>query len=42
MLLGHCQAVCDVPAACFATELMEAYPDAKVILTNRDIDAWYL
>jgi hypothetical protein len=35
------EAVCDVPAACFAEELMTAYPNAKVILTNRDIDAWF-
>jgi hypothetical protein len=40
-LLGHCQAVCDWPAACFGKELIEAYPDAKVILTNRDIDSWH-
>ncbi|KAI9719836.1 MAG: hypothetical protein M1828_006057 [Chrysothrix sp. TS-e1954] len=41
MLLGHCQAVCDFPACAFAPELIAAYPDAKVILTNRPIDAWY-
>lgn len=41
MLLGHCQAVCDFPACAFAEELIEAYPDAKVILTNRPVDAWY-
>lgn len=40
-LLGHCQAVCDIPAMHFAEELMETYPDAKVILTNRNIDAWH-
>ena len=40
-LLGHCQAVCDFPACAFAPELIEAYPDAKVILTNRPVDAWY-
>ncbi|KAJ5367146.1 hypothetical protein N7541_001087 [Penicillium brevicompactum] len=34
-------AVTDVPAACFAEELIHAYPEAKVILTYRDIDAWY-
>ncbi|GLI77737.1 hypothetical protein PoHVEF18_006030 [Penicillium ochrochloron] len=45
LLLGDYQlgveAVCDVPAACFAEELMTAYPNAKVILTNRDVDAWF-
>ena len=40
-LLGHCQAVCDVPAIHFADELMDTYPDAKVILTTRDVDAWH-
>jgi hypothetical protein len=40
-LLGHCQAVCDWPAAAFAKELIEAYPEAKVILTNRDVDSWH-
>lgn len=35
------QAVTDIPAACFAPELIAAYPEAKVILSNRDIDAWH-
>lgn len=33
-LLGHCQGISDVPAILFAMELIEAYPDAKVILTH--------
>ncbi|KAI6716159.1 NAD dependent epimerase/dehydratase [Diplocarpon mali] len=40
-LLGHCQAVCDWPAICFAKELVEAYPEAKVILTTRNVDTWH-
>jgi hypothetical protein len=40
-LLGHCQAICDWPAVAFAKELIEAYPDAKVVLNDRDIDSWY-
>lgn len=40
-LLGHCQAVSDIPALCFAEELIAAYPEAKVILTVRDVDSWY-
>lgn len=40
-LLGHCQAVCDLPAAAFAAELISTYPKAKVILTNRDVDSWH-
>ncbi|KAI9703735.1 MAG: hypothetical protein M1836_007505 [Candelina mexicana] len=41
MLLGHCQATCDWPSAAFYEELITAYPEAKVILNTRDIDAWY-
>ena len=40
-LLGHCEAVTDFPSAVFAHELMAAYPDAKVILSTRNIDSWY-
>lgn len=39
-LLGHCRAVTDVPSMCFAPELIEAYPEAKVVLSARDPDAW--
>lgn len=40
-LLGGSQAVCDWPAIAFARELIEAYPEAKVVLTNRDVDSWH-
>lgn len=40
-LLGNCQAVCDWPAIAFAKELIEAYPEAKVVLTTRDVDSWH-
>lgn len=41
-LLGHAVAVTDAAANSFATELIEAYPDAKVILnTRRNTDAWH-
>jgi len=40
-LLGHCMAVADLPCVAFAAELMEAYPDAKVILTNRSPESWH-
>jgi len=41
-LLGHCMAVTDNPCAIFCDELLEAYPDAKVILTVRDnVDVWH-
>ena len=31
----------DTPAIAFAEDLIKAYPEAKVILVNRDIDKWY-
>lgn len=34
-------AVTDVPAICFASELVTAYPAAKVVLVKRDTEAWY-
>jgi hypothetical protein len=41
-LLGHCMAVTDVPCVTFWQELMDAYPEAKVVLTVRDsADVWY-
>ena len=40
-LLGHCQAVCDWPSIAFAKELIEAYPEAKVVLAGRDVNSWY-
>ncbi|OJJ65681.1 hypothetical protein ASPBRDRAFT_79673 [Aspergillus brasiliensis CBS 101740] len=40
-LLGDMDASTDVPAVWFASELLQAYPDAKVILNRRrDIQAW--
>lgn len=40
-ILGKCQAVCDLPAALFGAELAEIYPEAKVIILNRDPEKWY-
>lgn len=40
-LLGHCQAVCDLPTTAFIPELIAAYPDAKLILTPREENSWY-
>ncbi|KAJ3474314.1 hypothetical protein NLG97_g9901 [Lecanicillium saksenae] len=40
-ILGDSQAVLDMPAAYFAEELIEAYPDAKIILTVRDTESWF-
>ncbi|KAJ7161970.1 putative NAD dependent epimerase/dehydratase [Mycena crocata] len=40
-LLGDCQAVADIPHILFAEELIAAYPDAKVVLTNRAPESWW-
>ncbi|EMR65244.1 hypothetical protein UCREL1_7776 [Eutypa lata UCREL1] len=41
-LIGHSVAVTDAVGSVFAAELIAAYPDAKVILNQRDdIDAWH-
>ncbi|OLN83365.1 hypothetical protein CCHL11_03074 [Colletotrichum chlorophyti] len=41
-LLGHCVAVTDAAASCFAAEMIKAYPEAKVVLNvRRDLDAWH-
>lgn len=39
-LFGDHQATVDWPSAFFYQELMEAYPDAKVLLSVRDGDSW--
>lgn len=39
-LLGNYDGVADVPCATFAEELIEAYPEAKVVLNHRDVDQW--
>lgn len=38
---GYEQPVCDTPCIAFAPELIAAYPDAKVVLVERDVDKWY-
>ena len=40
-LLGHCQAVTDLPTSAFIPELIAAYPDVKLILTQREENSWY-
>lgn len=40
-LVGPYKAAVDWPASFFWRELMKAYPDAKIILTERDPEAWY-
>ncbi|KAI0123376.1 P-loop containing nucleoside triphosphate hydrolase protein [Xylariales sp. AK1849] len=40
-LIGEYRAVTDGPFCHFGPELMAAYPQAKVILVERDIDSWF-
>ncbi|KAF9877572.1 nad dependent epimerase [Colletotrichum karsti] len=39
-LFGNYEAVTDM-GSFFAVQLVEAYPDAKVILVERDVDSWF-
>ena len=40
-ILGHVGATTDMPCILFGKELVELYPEAKVVLVERDIDSWY-
>jgi hypothetical protein len=40
-LLGDSGAVTDMPCHFFSAELMEFYPEAKIVLVERDIDSWF-
>ncbi|KAM0559912.1 hypothetical protein ACHAPJ_003862 [Fusarium lateritium] len=41
-IIGHSVAVTDAAGSVFAAELIDAYPDAKVVLNCRkDLDAWH-
>ena len=41
-VLGHYEAVTDQPCCLFGSDLIEAYPDARIILNRRkDVDDWY-
>lgn len=41
-LLADYSAVTDVPALAFSEDLISAYPEAKVVLMERDIEKWYI
>jgi sulfotransferase family protein len=41
LLFGGYRSTVDWPGAAFYEQLMQAYPDARVILTVRDPDRWY-
>lgn len=40
-ILSHCNAITDQQGAIFAKELIQSYPEAKVILNWRDSTDWY-
>ena len=40
-LLGHVGATTDQPCAIFTEELVNAYPEVKVVLVERDVEKWY-
>ena len=40
-ILGHIGATTDSPCILFGKEMVEFYPEAKVVLVERDIDSWY-
>lgn len=40
-LFGGFRATVDWPGAAYWRELVDAYPDAKVVLTVRDVDKWF-
>ncbi|KAG0650482.1 hypothetical protein D0Z07_2961 [Hyphodiscus hymeniophilus] len=41
-ILGHCQAATDQPAFLLSPDLLDAYPEAKVILNQRrDVQTWF-
>lgn len=40
-LLGHVGAVTDAPCNLFAAELTTFYPEAKIVLVERDLDSWF-
>jgi hypothetical protein len=40
-ILGGFQGISDAPATLFTDEHLANYPNAKVIITHRDVDKWY-
>jgi hypothetical protein len=39
-IFGPYDAVLEIPVICFVEELIAAYPEAKVIVTQQDVDSW--
>ena len=40
-VLGAYRGVTETPCIAFWEELMDAYPDAKILLVDRDLEEWY-
>ncbi|WP_119394778.1 sulfotransferase family protein [Salinibius halmophilus] len=40
-MLADYQSIVDFPGCIFFEQLMQAFPEAKVVLTERDADSWY-
>ena len=40
LFLGKWNVSCNMPGSLMADELIAAYPNAKIILTTRDVDKW--
>ena len=40
-ILRDFEGVAEMPVCAFWEELMDAYPDAKIVLVERDVDKWY-
>lgn len=39
-ILGNYDAMVGWPASCFPDEMLQAYPDAKIIVMDRDVEGW--
>lgn len=40
LFMGKWNVSCNMPGSLLADELIKAYPNAKIILTTRDVDKW--
>jgi Sulfotransferase domain len=40
-LLGHVGAISDAPGNLFSKELVDCYPEARVVLVERGLESWY-
>ena len=38
--MAYYSAITDLPGSLFVEELIDAYPNALVVMTTRDVDSW--